>query len=286
MAAIAVAAALFYRRRRQHQQLDDGDSSVRPATTAAPVRPSAAAAAAYVKGGAASGRSKPDTMPSSSGSGHINTSAVASSPPHDSPVLPVPPRVGLGGRAASGARSMMALGGQAAGSASRPVLRVQGFIYGVRDELCPAGSPPFLVPGLWGQAEAELWRERAAARAQDPFVRTTAPQYSWTDIPADAVVPGVEVGVNAKHLDKHAADDTGSSPVVRLSRADVVKQIRLLRNGLLGRGSSALVFKCQWPGRFGPNALLAIKVLKDPYEADPAVYESFCYEAAVLATVK
>ncbi len=82
------------------------------------------------------------------------------------------------------------------------------------------------------------------------------------------------------------AATASGNPVIRLSRAEVVKQIRLLRNGLLGRGSSALVFKCQWPSRFGPNALLAVKVLKDPYEADPSVYESFCYEAAVLATVK
>ncbi len=51
-------------------------------------------------------------------------------------------------------------------------------------------------------------------------------------------------------------------------------------------GASAVVFKCLWPQRFGPNAYLAIKVLKDPYEADPTVFESFCYEAAVLASVR
>jgi hypothetical protein len=34
-------------------------------------------------------------------------------------------------------------------------------------------------------------------------------------------------------------------------------------------GASALVFKCQWPSRFGPNALLAGKVLRDPYDPLP-----------------
>lgn len=67
-------------------------------------------------------------------------------------------------------------------------------------------------------------------------------------------------------------------PVVRLNRSELVQQIRLLNTGLLGKGSTALVFKGLWPSRFGPDAVLAIKVLKDPYESDPSAFEGFTYE--------
>jgi hypothetical protein len=50
-------------------------------------------------------------------------------------------------------------------------------------------------------------------------------------------------------------------PALRLNRHEVKRQVRLIKDGgLLGRGATALVFKCVWPDRFGPSRLLAAKV--------------------------
>jgi hypothetical protein len=46
------------------------------------------------------------------------------------------------------------------------------------------------------------------------------------------------------------------------------------------------VFKGRWPSRFGPRALLAVKVLKDPFDCNAAVLNTFAYEASVLASVR
>lgn len=51
-------------------------------------------------------------------------------------------------------------------------------------------------------------------------------------------------------------------------------------------GGTALAFQCVWPKRFGPNALLACKVLKDGYEVDVRMLQTFMYDAQVLATVR
>jgi hypothetical protein len=49
-------------------------------------------------------------------------------------------------------------------------------------------------------------------------------------------------------------------------------------------GATAMCFKCVWPSRFGPNALLAAKVMRDPRSEDLRTLHSFVYEATVLAT--
>jgi CHASE1-domain containing sensor protein len=41
----------------------------------------------------------------------------------------------------------------------------------------------------------------------------------------------------------------------------MTQQVHLVQDGLLGRGATALVFKCVWPSRHG-RTLLAAKVLK------------------------
>jgi hypothetical protein len=76
--------------------------------------------------------------------------------------------------------------------------------------------------------------------------------------------------------------------VVQLSRAELAQQVQLVSSegGMLGRGATALVFKCVWPQRFGPNTVLAAKVLKDGIVLDPTALQAFSYEAAVLASLK
>jgi hypothetical protein len=102
----------------------------------------------------------------------------------------------------------------------------------------------------------------------------TAHEYSWT-----AHVPAAPEGISGPFANAAA---------VHLSRSDLKQQLQLISadGGLLGRGATALVFKCVWPQRFGPNALLAAKVLKDGIELDPTVLQAFCYEAAVLASLQ
>ncbi len=47
-----------------------------------------------------------------------------------------------------------------------------------------------------------------------------------------------------------------------------------------------MVFKAKWPTRFGPDAILAIKMLKDGFESDMHTLESFVYEARVLEAAR
>jgi hypothetical protein len=48
-----------------------------------------------------------------------------------------------------------------------------------------------------------------------------------------------------------------------------------------------MCFKCVWPRRFGPHALLAAKVLVHYGDADKALgIQSFAYEASVLSSVQ
>jgi hypothetical protein len=70
----------------------------------------------------------------------------------------------------------------------------------------------------------------------------------------------VEAGVSDRSLDKLASRKK-PCPVLRLSRAELRDQVKLIPHGLLGRGASALCFKCVWPNRFG-EGVLAAKVLK------------------------
>ncbi len=52
-------------------------------------------------------------------------------------------------------------------------------------------------------------------------------------------------------------------------------------------GATALVFKCRWPCRFGPHALLALKVLRDPFEGEHSEHmAAFAYEAYVLEALR
>jgi predicted Ser/Thr protein kinase len=72
-----------------------------------------------------------------------------------------------------------------------------------------------------------------------------------------------------------------------LTKSAVSDQIQLVKEGgLLGKGATAYVFKCVWPTRFGTDKLLACKVLKDGYDADIQVLQSFTYEATVLASLE
>ncbi len=116
----------------------------------------------------------------------------------------------------------------------------------------------------------------------------------------------------------HSAPAEGSPqcPVVELSSAEVAQQLELLPNGLMGRGAcgsctghggdagprlpwpqgspafvntctpagaTALVFKCRWPSRFGAHAVLAAKVLRDPFDApDAEAVQAFAFEANIL----
>ncbi len=74
---------------------------------------------------------------------------------------------------------------------------------------------------------------------------------------------------------------------VQLTRAEVARgDVRLVRDGLLGRGATALVFKCVWPKRFGRHVQLAAKVLKDGHTPSLVELNSFAYEASVLSAVQ
>ncbi len=60
---------------------------------------------------------------------------------------------------------------------------------------------------------------------------------------------------------------------------------RQRRGACMCAGATAVVFQCRWPSRFGPGALLAAKVLQDPYR-EPEHLESFKYEAQVLEQLR
>jgi hypothetical protein len=76
-------------------------------------------------------------------------------------------------------------------------------------------------------------------------------------------------------------------PAVRLSRQEVPRELQLIkRGGLLGQGATAYVFKALWPSRFGVHNLLAVKVMKDGYNAELDTLQSFTYEALVLADLE
>jgi hypothetical protein len=63
----------------------------------------------------------------------------------------------------------------------------------------------------------------------------------------------------------HESNSSVVSCWQRLTREDVQRQLRLVPRafgGLLGRGATSLVYKALWPGRFGPQSLLAVKVKK------------------------
>jgi hypothetical protein len=110
---------------------------------------------------------------------------------------------------------------------------------------------------------------------QEVFVRGgTAHEYTW--IPDAPAAPEAAGG-----LFKDA-------PALQLSGAELRQQVQLVSGdgGLLGRGATALVFKCLWPQRFGPNTVLAAKVLKDGIELDATVLQAFSYESAVLASLQ
>jgi hypothetical protein len=112
-------------------------------------------------------------------------------------------------------------------------------------------------------------------RLQEVFIRGgTAHEYSW--IPH---APAVSEPVGGAFTD---------APAVQLSCAELKQQVQLVSGdqGLLGRGATALVFKCVWPQRFGPATVLAAKVLKDGIEMDPTLLQAFSYEAAVLASLQ
>ncbi len=52
-------------------------------------------------------------------------------------------------------------------------------------------------------------------------------------------------------------------------------------------GATAVVFKCRWPSRFGPGALLAAKCMRDPYAYHMHhILESFKFEVEVLAKAR
>jgi hypothetical protein len=78
------------------------------------------------------------------------------------------------------------------------------------------------------------------------------------------------------------------APALQLSHAELKQQVQLVSalGGLLGRGATALVFKCVWPQRFGPDTLLAAKVLQDGIDLDPTVLQAFNYEATVLTSLQ
>jgi hypothetical protein len=122
---------------------------------------------------------------------------------------------------------------------------------------------------------------------QDLFWSTTARSYSWATTNSDIAV---EANTNAASLDNLALPsgrDTGSvtSPIVQLTAEQLRQHIILVAGGLVATGSntsSALVFKCMWPSRFG-SALLAAKVLRNTSpEPDQEALQSFQFEASVL----
>lgn len=80
-------------------------------------------------------------------------------------------------------------------------------------------------------------------------------------------------------------DSTALSPI-ELSHKDVVSQIELLEDGLLGKGGTCLVFKGRWVNKFGPGGLVAVKVMKDAYDMSLEVLQSFSYEAQLLARLR
>ncbi len=48
-----------------------------------------------------------------------------------------------------------------------------------------------------------------------------------------------------------------------------------------------MVFMARWPSRFGPNALLAVKVLRDPFEGPESDHMlAFVYEARILQVLR
>jgi hypothetical protein len=110
---------------------------------------------------------------------------------------------------------------------------------------------------------------------QEIFTRATAHEYTWCE----------DTGTDATPLFLSDNDSSVYAPI-QLTREEVQQQVVLVKNGLLGRGATALVFKCKWPSRFGSNTLLAAKVLKDGYELDINTLQSFHYEATVLASFK
>jgi hypothetical protein len=115
----------------------------------------------------------------------------------------------------------------------------------------------------------------ACTHSQEVFTRGgTAHEYSWI-----AQAPSQPEAVSGPLL---------SAPAAELTKAELRQQVQLVsgEGGLLGRGATALVFKCVWPQRYGPNTVLAAKVLKDGIELDMTVLQAFSYEAAVLSSLK
>jgi hypothetical protein len=108
---------------------------------------------------------------------------------------------------------------------------------------------------------------------QEAFSRATAYEYSWVETSPSEAEPLVP-------------DNSAGMAAMELTRDQLRKQVQLVRDGMLGRGATALVFKCIWPSRFGNNRLLAAKVLKDGFEVDIRTLESFCYESTVLSSLK
>jgi hypothetical protein len=47
-------------------------------------------------------------------------------------------------------------------------------------------------------------------------------------------------------------------------------------------GATSVVFECTWPSRFGPNTILAAKLLSDPIDPTGYARRCFMHEASVL----
>ena len=123
---------------------------------------------------------------------------------------------------------------------------------------------------------------------QEVFTRATAHSYQWsaTSPEQQKDMVAVEAGITDTALVDSNGANSRTNTVVQLTKQELQQQVQLLTHGLLGRGATALVFKCVWPSRFGPNALLAAKVMKDGFESDINVLQSFSYEASVLASIE
>jgi hypothetical protein len=88
--------------------------------------------------------------------------------------------------------------------------------------------------------------------SQEAFTQATAKAYSWVDSSAMAAWPTPKL---------NQVSSSNNLSAIELSREQLTQQVHLVQDGLLGRGATALVFKCVWPSRHG-RTLLAAKVLK------------------------
>ncbi len=108
---------------------------------------------------------------------------------------------------------------------------------------------------MFDESRMRSTRPHTRPHTQEAFTQATAKAYSWVDTSAVDSWPALAAPPPGQQPSLAAA------PAIELSREQLTQQVHLLQDGLLGRGATALVFKCVWPSRHG-RTLLAAKVLK------------------------